>query len=87
MFKGLGSGENGEFTFLDVLSVISFIIGIENLKYNISQDDIQKQTVHIDASVNEQVDRALQEIQKHLKEQDRKINMLLERSGTGNENG
>ena len=77
--KGLGSGDNGEFTFLDTLSIISFLIAIENLGLNISQEDIQKQTKELDAKVDERVDKALNEIHNHLTKQDKKIDLLLER--------
>ena len=37
----LGSGESGEFTFLDMLSIASFLVGVENLDMNLTQDDKQ----------------------------------------------
>ena len=39
--KGLGSGENGEFTFLDMLNILSFLIGTMNLNENLTQGDKQ----------------------------------------------
>ena len=39
--RGLGSGENGEFTFLDILAILSFIIGAMNLDENLTQGDKQ----------------------------------------------
>ena len=74
LFSNLGSGENGEYTFIDILAIIGFLIAFENLGYNISQDDMQKQTQELDGRLHETVD----EIHRHLREQDEKIDRLLE---------
>lgn len=63
----IGSGANGELTFLDIITLISFYVGLENLDLNITQDDVQNAT-----------DRVLSEIHSHLEEQDRKIERILE---------
>ena len=73
--KGLGSGSNGEFTFLDTISLISFIVGIQNLDMNITQEDMQKSAGQLDAVLREKVE----EIHAHLEEQDRKIDEILRR--------
>ena len=73
--SGLGSGENGELTFLDTISILSFYIGLENLELNITQEDMDKQTKELDRSLREVVD----DIHRHLKEQDEKINYIIER--------
>lgn len=73
--SGLGSGENGEFTFLDTISILSFYIGLENLELNIAQEDLDNQTKELDRSLREVVD----DIHRHLKEQDEKINYIIER--------
>lgn len=65
--KGLGSGDNGEFTFLDIISLTSFLIGLMNLEENISQGDLQDKTQLI-----------IDEIHGHLQEQDDKIDRILE---------
>ena len=62
-----GSGANGEFTFIDIISLISFYVGLENLSSNISQEDVQ--------GVAEDI---LNEIHQHLKTQDEKIDRILE---------
>lgn len=77
--KGFGSGEYGEFTFMDYLAIASFFIGLENLELNITQEDMDKQTAELDANVNIKINEALSGIHKHLKEQDEKINELLRR--------
>ena len=38
----LGSGDSGEFTFLDMISIISFFIGLANLEENLTQGDKQE---------------------------------------------
>ena len=69
-----GSGENGELTFLDILAIMSFCIGLQNLDLNVAQEDLDKQTQELDARLRKVVD----DIHKHLQEQDIKIDRLLE---------
>ena len=64
--KGLGSGEQGEFTFLDWISLLSFAIGLQNLDLNITADDMQKATERLDSALREQV----RDIHTHLERQD-----------------
>lgn len=68
----LGSGASGELTLLDIITLVSFYIGLENLEMNITQEDVQEAT-----------DKVLNEIHTHLEEQDRKIDLIL---GVLNEN-
>ena len=63
----LGSAPNGEMTFLDIISLMSFMVGIQNLDMNITQEDVQNTA-----------DQILREIHSHLEEQDEKINQILE---------
>ena len=72
-----GSGDFGEWTFLDIVTLISFVVGLQNLKMNITQEDMQNATAALDAKVDEQVNRALAEIHAHLEQQDQKIDELL----------
>lgn len=69
----LGSGANGEFTFIDIISLISFYVGLENYASNISQEDVQQVAEGI-----------LNEIHDHLQEQDQKIDKILEVLNEGN---
>ena len=73
MNSGLGSGENGELTFLDMLSVVSFLIGVRNLQLNVTQEDAQ----NLQKEFSEKTDLLLQEIHGHLEEQDQRINEIL----------
>lgn len=68
MIKGLGSGDDGEFTFLDIISLTSFLLGIMNLEENLTQGDLQDKTQLI-----------LDEIHGHLQKQDDKIDEILRR--------
>lgn len=72
--KGLGSGVGGEWTFLDMLTLMGFCIGLQNLDLNISQDNLDNQTKELDAKLREIVD----DIHQHLTDQDAKIDRILE---------
>lgn len=74
----IGSGTNGELTALDILNVLSFIIGLKNLDLNIDQNDMDNQTREIDKRASELVNNAIAEIHQHLEKQDQKINKILE---------
>lgn len=58
----IGSGTNGEITFLDAIGIMSFLIGVQNLDLNITQDDMQY---------------VLADIHNHLQQQDEKIDRIL----------
>lgn len=70
----MGSGEYGEFTFLDTIALISFFIGLENLDMNISQKDLQRESNRLDTELN----KAMIDIHSHLDSQDSKINIILD---------
>ena len=74
MNQGLGSGENGEFTFLDTLSILSFCIGMMNLNENLTQGDKQD----LQKQLSEKTELLLNEIHSHLKEQDKKLDKIME---------
>lgn len=57
---------NGQFELLDILTVLSFVLQIQNQSSIVSINDVQ-----------EEVNRAITEIHKHLEEQDRKLDILL----------
>lgn len=71
--SGLGSGNNGEWTFLDILSIMSFCISLQNLDLNISQENLDNQTQELDRRLRAVVD----DIHQHLKNQDIKIDKIL----------
>lgn len=65
---------DNKYNLLDWITVISFIIGLQNLDLNLAQEDLDNQTKELDKSLREVVD----DIHKHLKEQDMKINEIME---------
>lgn len=67
-----------QFDFIDLLSLMSFYIGLLNLDMNITQNDIQQQTAEIDTRINDHVKKALQDIHSHLKDQDVKLSEIQE---------
>ena len=71
--SGLGSGYNGQLTFLDVITIVSFIIGIENLELNATQEDM----AHIQRDLSDKAELLLAEIHGHLEKQDRKIDEII----------
>ena len=73
----IGSGTNGQLTAIDILSVLSFIIGLQNLDLNIDQNDMDAQTREIDERASRLVNAAISEIHEHLEMQDRKIDHIL----------
>lgn len=72
--RGLGSGSEGEWTFIDIISLIGFCVGLQNLDLNISQENLDNQTQELDKRLREVVD----DIHQHLAMQDSKIDRLLE---------
>lgn len=70
----IGSGDNGEITFLDAIAIISFCVGLQNLDLNIAQEDLDNQTHELDARLHAVVD----DIHRHLQAQDAKIDKILE---------
>ena len=74
-----GSGRDGELTFIDMISLISFAVGLENLDLNITAEDMDRQTADLDARVNEKFDRVLTEIHTHLRTQDEKLDIIMEK--------
>lgn len=61
--------------FLDIISIASFVIALQNLDYNVTQDDIVKTAEHLDKDLRANV----VEIHEHLEEQDRKLSEILSR--------
>ena len=66
--------KNNEMSFIDLLSVISFCVGLQNLDLNLAQEDLDNQTQELDRRLRSVVD----DIHQHLQEQDMKIDKILE---------
>ena len=60
--------------FLDALAIVSFLVGLQNLEMNITQEDMQNTESKLSNTLREQV----KEIHEHLELQDAKINHILE---------
>ena len=72
--------ENNKLGFLDIITLISFVVGLQNLEMNITQEDMQETTEKLDKALRDQV----KDIHDHLAEQDKKIDNIL---GILKENG
>ena len=59
--------------FLDILSIMSFCIGLQNLDLNVAQEDIDNQTQELDKKLHE----SIEDIHRHLAVQDEKLNVIL----------
>ena len=70
----IGNGENGQLTFLDLISILSFWIGVENLDMNITQEDMQENSNRLDARLRKEVE----DIHSHLSIQDAKLNHIVD---------
>ena len=68
--------DEGQLNFIDLLSVMSFYIGLLNLDMNITQNDMAEQTADIDKRVNEHLHEVLDEIHEHLQAQDIKLSEI-----------
>ena len=68
--------DDGQLNFIDLLSVMSFYIGLLNLDMNITQNDMAEQTADIDKRVNEHLHEVLDEIHTHLADQDLKLSEI-----------
>ena len=76
-----GSGNKGEFTIVDIISLLSFLIGIENLNANLTQND----KAVLQSDLAKRSDDMLKEIHQHLETQDRKLDLILRKFGDNNE--
>ena len=63
-----------QWDFLDLISVMSFLIGVANYDENLTQGDKQD-LLH---EVDEATEQAIQKVREHLTEQDKKIERILE---------
>ena len=68
-----GSGNNGEYTLLDILSILSFLIGLQNYDMNVDQNDMQ----NLQQKLFEQLESVVNDVHKHLQLQDEKIDEIL----------
>ena len=64
--------DNGQLDFLDILTVLSFVVSIVNLEENLSQSDKQD----LIGEFNDKAELLLTEIHRHLEEQDSKLSII-----------
>lgn len=64
---------NKQLTFIDILSVASFLIALENLDENMTQNDKQE----LQSDLSNKSNKILEEIHAHLEEQDKKLDIIL----------
>ena len=60
---------------LDLITVLSFLISIENLDQNLTQNDKQE----LQQDLSEKAERLLNEIHGHLEAQDKRLSEIIER--------
>ena len=65
--------DNQQLDFLDLLNILSFVIGILNYQENLTQSDKQE-LLH---KVDEDTQTAIQEIHNHLQMQDNRIDKII----------
>lgn len=75
MFPSNDNLLNNDIEFLDILSIISFVIGLKNYMESLNQGDKQE-ILH---DFNKNTDALLRQINSHLEEQDEKINKILKK--------
>ena len=71
---------NKQLTFLDIINLMSFCIGLMNLDENLGQGDKQE----LLEEFSRKADGLLQEIHSHLADQDKKIDKILEELANDN---
>ena len=68
---------NNQLGFVDILSIMSFVIGLMNLDENLTQNDKQE----LQEDLSRQAHLLLDEIHNHLQSQDDKLDKILELLG------
>jgi len=68
-----GSGNNGEYTFSDIINILSFFLALKNLDLNVDQNYMQD----VEQQFNNRLSSVVDEIHKHLQTQDDKIDEIL----------
>lgn len=69
----MSNGRSCQGNLLDTISIISFIIGLMNLDENVTQGDKQE----LMEELSNKADYLLNEIHRHLQEQDEKIDAII----------
>ena len=64
--------DSGQLDFLDLISIASFVIALQNLDLNVTQEDAQA----LQRALSEKTDLLLDEIHRHLEAQDVKLSNI-----------
>lgn len=70
---------NGQLDFLDLISIMSFVIALMNLDENMTQSDKQE----LQHDLADKADALLSEIHSHLESQDIKLDLIMEELKNG----
>lgn len=71
------NNRNNQLEFLDLLNIMSFMIGLMNLDQNMTQNDKQE----LQKDLGNQTSKLLNELHAHLDNQDKKINLIMKKLG------
>lgn len=66
---------NEQLSLLDILNILSFIIGVLNYNENLTQGDKQELMQELDNKIS----LVLDEVHKHLEVQDRQLSTIIKR--------
>ena len=66
---------NDNLDFLDIITLLSFVISVENLEQNLTQNDKQQ----LQNDLSEKADIILSEIHTHLEKQDKLLTEIMDK--------
>ena len=69
----LGTGIQGELTLMDLLGILSFLVGLQNLNENLTQND----KAELQRDLTEKTQNLAGQIHEHLERQDAKLNYII----------
>lgn len=73
----MNNNYNNQLSFLDILNIMSFYVGLMNLDQNMTQNDKQE----LQHDLAQQAQQVLDEIHAHLGKQDAKLDLIMEKLG------
>ena len=71
----MNSNSKESLNFIDVINILDFMLGLENLNMNITQNDMQE----LQSKFNTDINAVVSQVHQHLQEQDVKIDEILRR--------
>ena len=73
----MNNNYNNQLSFLDILNIMSFYVGLMNLDQNMTQNDKQE----LQHDLAQQAQQVLDEIHAHLGKQDAKLDLIMKKLG------